>query len=270
MRAYLRYLRRHDVIATDPGRSLRTPKGDARLRVCRARDEAAALLDARRAQPPIDPDADDRSGRRAPSPCRDLAVLEVLYGSRAAGQPSAAGSGAADCDLRRGLRHRARQGRRRSGGCRSANRRVDALVAWLDRRPPAARGARSRPTDAVFLNRRGGALSTRDARRILARYPLATAAPSIPTRSGTRTLRTCSRAAPTCGQCKSSSATPISRRPRSTPTSPATACGPSTRPPIPVPDDPNSRRRRRALDRLQGRRRARTRVSGSSSTTRRW
>ena len=31
VRAYLRYLRRHDVIGTDPGRSLRTPKGDARL-----------------------------------------------------------------------------------------------------------------------------------------------------------------------------------------------------------------------------------------------
>ena len=31
VRAYLRWLYRHGVIATDPGRSLRTPKGTARL-----------------------------------------------------------------------------------------------------------------------------------------------------------------------------------------------------------------------------------------------
>src|SRR6476660_5339659 len=44
-RALRRYLRRHDVITTDPGRSLRTPKGDARLPRVPRRDEAAALLD---------------------------------------------------------------------------------------------------------------------------------------------------------------------------------------------------------------------------------
>ena len=45
VRAYLRWLHRHGVIDADPGRSLRTPKGTARLpRVVRA-DEATALLD---------------------------------------------------------------------------------------------------------------------------------------------------------------------------------------------------------------------------------
>src|SRR4029079_5222435 len=44
-RAYLRCLRPPGVIATDPGRSLRTPKGDARLPRVPRRDEAAALLD---------------------------------------------------------------------------------------------------------------------------------------------------------------------------------------------------------------------------------
>src|SRR5262249_40152407 len=51
VRAYLRYLRRHDVIATDPGRSLRTPKGDARLPRVPRRDEATPMLDAA-ADPP--------------------------------------------------------------------------------------------------------------------------------------------------------------------------------------------------------------------------
>src|SRR6188508_3450034 len=46
VRAYLRYLRRHDVITTDPGRSLRTPKGEARLPRVPRRDGAAAFLDA--------------------------------------------------------------------------------------------------------------------------------------------------------------------------------------------------------------------------------
>ena len=45
-----------------------------------------------------------------------------------------------------------------------------------------------------------------------------TGAPSTPMRSATRTLRTCSKAGPISGQCRSCSATPISRRPRSTPT----------------------------------------------------
>ena len=45
VRSYLRWLRRHGVIETDPGRGLRAPKGASRLpRVIRA-DEAADLLD---------------------------------------------------------------------------------------------------------------------------------------------------------------------------------------------------------------------------------
>src|SRR4051795_5691510 len=54
--------------------------------------------------------------------------------------------------------------------------------------------------------------------------------------SGTRTLRTCWKAEPTCGPCRSCSVMPTWRRPRSTPTSPANACGPSTNRPTPVPD----------------------------------
>src|SRR5215831_2004664 len=78
VRSYLRYLRRHDVIATDPGRSLRSPKGDARLPRVPRREEAAALLDG----------AAERVGAsvaEGPLPLaiarRDLAVLEVLYGA---------------------------------------------------------------------------------------------------------------------------------------------------------------------------------------------
>src|SRR4051794_20356482 len=65
-----------------------------------------------------------------------------------------------------------------------------------------------------------------------------TAARCTPTHCATPTLRTCSKAGPICGQCRSSSATPISPPPRSTPTSPATGSVPSTKRPTHVPDDP--------------------------------
>jgi integrase/recombinase XerC len=100
---------------------------------------------------------------------RDVALLEVLYGAglRAA---EACGLRRDDCDLRRGLLT--------VHGKRSKIRRVpvgapavDALDAWLrDGRPQLAVPAS--PPEAVFLNRRGRALTTRDARRVLERHAL--------------------------------------------------------------------------------------------------
>ena len=45
LRSFLRYLHRHGVITVDPGRSLRAPKGEARLPRVPRRADAAALLD---------------------------------------------------------------------------------------------------------------------------------------------------------------------------------------------------------------------------------
>jgi len=76
LRAYLRYLHRHEIIPTDPGRSLRAPKGEARLPRVPRQAEAVALLDAASA---AELDDDDTAG--AATAWRDLAVLEVLYGA---------------------------------------------------------------------------------------------------------------------------------------------------------------------------------------------
>jgi integrase/recombinase XerC len=165
VRAYLRYLRRHDVIATDPGRSLRTPKGDARLPRVPRRDEAAALLDG--VADRIDASTDDGPLALAVAR-RDLAVLEVLYGAGLR-VSECCGLGRSDADLSRGFVTVLGKG--------AKVRRVplgepalDALRVYLtDARPELARDD---SPDAVFLNRRGGALGTRDVRRVLAAFPL--------------------------------------------------------------------------------------------------
>src|SRR5688572_16747042 len=98
VRAYLRYLRRHDVIDSDPGSSLRTPKGDARLPRVPRRDEAAALLDS--AADRIDASAGDGPLALAVAR-RDVAVLEVLYGAGLR-VSECCGLRVSDCDVSRG------------------------------------------------------------------------------------------------------------------------------------------------------------------------
>jgi len=166
VRSYLRYLRSHGVTVTDAGSTLRAPKGVARLPRVPHVDEANDLLDA--AAPP---------GRATGAPPvelavvrRDLAVLEVLYG---------AGLRVSECcnlrrddvDVRAGLLTVLGKG--------SKVRRVpigepavDALRAWLQLGRPLL-VTDDTPRDVVFVNLRGHVLTPRDARRILARYPLA-------------------------------------------------------------------------------------------------
>ena len=125
------------------------------------------MLDAA-AEPPS-PDADVDPVTLAVL-LRDLALLEVLYGAglRIA---ECCGLRRGDCDLRKGLVTVLGKG--------SKVRRVpigepavDALVAWLDR-GRAVLATTETPDDVIFVNRRGHVLTPRDARRILAQYPLA-------------------------------------------------------------------------------------------------
>jgi len=165
LRSYVRFLRRAGVIDDDPGASLRTPKGSARLpRVVRA-DDAAAMLD------------DVATGVRdaAPDPVdlavvvRDLAVLELLYGAglRVA---ECCGLRLGDLDLDRRLVTVLGKGakvRRVPVGepaCR-------AVADWLARGRPVLAGPDT-PPDVVFVNGRGRALTPRDARRAFERHRL--------------------------------------------------------------------------------------------------
>lgn len=168
VRAYLRYLHRHDVIVTDPGRSLRTPKGDARLpRVPRA-DEAAAYLATaeRRRDDAVSTGADPVDVAVAR---RDLAVLEVLYGAGLR-VSECCGLRLADTDVDRGHLTVLGKGAKIRRVPLGDPARV-ALLDWLADARPVLSGPGS--PDTVFLNRRGAALGTRDVRRVVAASPLA-------------------------------------------------------------------------------------------------
>ena len=158
VRSYTRYLHRTGVLTSDPGKQLHSPRGAKKLPRVPRRDDAVALLDdAADVEDPL------------PTASRDLAVLELLYGSGLR-VSECCGLAVDDVDLRH--RHVTVLGKgakvRRVPISEPAR---DAIVHYL-------RGARERlvtadsPPDALFLNARGRRLSPRDARRILDRHPL--------------------------------------------------------------------------------------------------
>jgi integrase/recombinase XerC len=175
IRAYLRFLHRTGVLATDPSRTLRAPKGPARLPRVPRRREAAAMLDAAAAL--TDPRDDPAGPGDGPPPGpaalavarRDLALLEVLYGTGTR-ISECCGLTFDRCDLRR--RHVTVLGKgAKTRRVPLGDPAVDALHAYLaDARSVLARP--DSPPDLVFLNTRGRALSPRDARRVLDRHPL--------------------------------------------------------------------------------------------------
>jgi integrase/recombinase XerC len=160
VRAYARFLRRHGVIATDPGRFLQTPKGGRRLPRVPRSDEASDLLDHMGDQ--------QHEPVEQPFALRDAAVLELLYG---------AGLRVSECC---GLREVDVDLRRRTVtvlGKGSKVRRLPlgepalaAVGAYLRDGRPAL--VRPQSPDRLFLNRLGRVLTPRDARRILERNPL--------------------------------------------------------------------------------------------------
>jgi len=163
LRSFLRYLKRRGFVVTDSGRSLRAPKGGARLPRVPNMAEATALLD-RAAEGMAHDDPVEHA-----MALQDVAVLEVLYGTGVR-VSECCGLTPRDCDLKGGsltVLGKGAKVRRVPLG----NPARDALREWLqDGRPVVARP--ESPADAVFLNRRGLRLSPRDARRIVDRFPM--------------------------------------------------------------------------------------------------
>jgi integrase/recombinase XerC len=164
LRAYLRYLHRHGIIASDPGRALRARKGEARLPRVPRQAEAVALL-----EDTADRDVAADDPETAAVVWRDLAVLEILYGAGLR-VSECCGLALDDVDLGRSLVTVL--------GKRAKTRRVPlgepavaAIRGYLAHGRPELVTDQT-PPEALFLNARGRALSTRDARRIVARHPL--------------------------------------------------------------------------------------------------
>lgn len=160
LRAFYGWLRRTGVVAADPTRNLRTPRGDRRLPRVPKVAEVAGLLDGV-------PVPEEPLGRAVA--LRDAAVLEVLYGAGLR-ISELCGLGPSDVDVRGGLVTVL--------GKRSKIRRVplgEAAIAAIGAYLDGGRAILVTPTsppDALFLNRRGRRLTPRDARRILERLLL--------------------------------------------------------------------------------------------------
>ncbi|MBA2439032.1 MAG: tyrosine-type recombinase/integrase [Acidimicrobiia bacterium] len=165
LRRYFAWQVRTERLAVDPAAALSAPAGYARLPRVLRQDELDVLLD----DPPAKIDGDDPAVRQ-----RDDAVLELLYGSglRVA-ELCALRPG--DVDLLRSTVTVWGKGAKQRQVPMSAPA-VEALGGWLEQGRDALTTLAS-PADAVFLNRRGHRLGTRDVRRILDRRA---AAPTHP------------------------------------------------------------------------------------------
>jgi site-specific recombinase XerD len=160
LRSFFGWLRRRGVVAVDPTRNLRAPKGDRRLPKVPKVAEVATLLD----EVPPAPEDEDRVAVAVA--IRDAAILEMLYGAGLR-ISELCGLGPSDVDLRGGLVTVL--------GKRSKIRRVPlgeaaiaAIRTYLDGGRTILTGPAT-PADALFLNRRGRRLTPRDARRITER-----------------------------------------------------------------------------------------------------
>jgi len=156
--SYVRYLRRHGVVARDVAARMRAGRNPKKLPRVIRRDDALDLLDDA-ARPP---DPDD------PRAARDLALLELLYGAGLR-VSECCGLDLDDVDLRRATVTVLGKG--------SKVRRLPLGAPARDAVRDYVRTARpklvSRDTAALFVNARGNRMTPRDARRVLARHPLA-------------------------------------------------------------------------------------------------
>jgi len=153
LRRYFSYLRRQEVLATDPSVALRAPAGESRLPRVLDHGDVAALLDG------ATPD-DEPQWRRV----RDDAVLEVLYGSGVrVGELCGLDLDSLDLGAAAVSVWGKGSKQRRVPLSRPA---VVALRAWLEVRHDVVDQAAG---PALFGNERGVRLTTRDVRRIVDR-----------------------------------------------------------------------------------------------------
>ncbi len=178
IRTFLRYLRREEVIESDPGALVPTPRRDVRMPRHLSESEMTEMIEA--------PDNEQPLGRR------DRAVLELFYASGLR-LSELAGLDLDDVNLSaKMVRVLGKGGKQRLVPFNSAS--AKAIREWLqdrerfvrdsvgDARGPASRGRDRRAAAAgrrprrepLFVNFRGGRLTTRSIDRIVRKYAAAT------------------------------------------------------------------------------------------------
>ena len=183
VRTFLRYLRREGEIDDDPGALVATPKRDVRMPAHLSEDEMSALIDA--------PAGDTVLVRR------DRAILELFYASGLR-LSELAGVDVDDVNLNaKMVRVLGKGGKERivpfnasaAKAIREYLKERDSLIgtgpakAGHYRKPAAPRSGsvrlqadRGRPRDPLFVNYRGGRLTTRSVDRLVRRYVAASSA----------------------------------------------------------------------------------------------
>lgn len=155
LKSFYKFLARRKVIAANPARRVKTPKLPQKLPRAVPVDEAFALMDA--------PDEEALLG------LRDRAMLEVLYGSGLR-VSELVGLSLTSLDLKSGVVRVLGKGNKERI-CPLSDPAVEALTAWLSRRGELlAKPAKKQDPSAVFLNFRGGRLTTRSVERHLDKY----------------------------------------------------------------------------------------------------
>jgi integrase/recombinase XerC len=169
VRSWCRFMCRQGTLAANPADGLRGPRQEKKLPHFLGETELLRLLEA----PPGD----------TPLGLRDRAILETLY-SAGLRVSELTGLNLGDVDLDSGLATVRGKGKRERLALLGAPALV-ALKTWLGQRAVVL-GKRLRTPDAVFLNLRGGRLTSRSVGRLLEKY-LAQA--GIDPRTSPHTLR---------------------------------------------------------------------------------
>jgi site-specific recombinase XerD len=154
LRSYFQWAHRRGLTDTDPSARLTAPSPDSRLPQVLGHEDLDVLLDP------------DEEARPSASDRRDDAVLELLYGGGLRVAELCA-LDVADLDLDRRVVTVVGKGSKQREVL--VHRRAAAAVeAWLAG-PRRELATADSPPDALFYNRRGRRLGTRDVRRILDR-----------------------------------------------------------------------------------------------------
>jgi integrase/recombinase XerC len=158
VRSWCKFLCRQGILTVNPADGLRGPRQDKKL----PRFLAPAAMHKLVGAPTLD----------TPLGLRDRAILETIY-SAGLRVSELTGLNVGDLDLAAGTAVVRGKGRRERLAI-LGDPAVDALSGWLTVRKeiakPSSTDAKARRREAIFLNKRGGRLTTRSVGRMLAKY----------------------------------------------------------------------------------------------------